>query len=226
MLFILWFCLQMDQHHHRMHIPAPRMKLPSHSESYNPPPEYLSTEEEVHAMLPCLSGCEYTLCTLQAKEWQEQEPEDRNQNFLPHRYHCSLFVYHLRELYVNISSYLTLPASLYVCPPLPCLPTLQIRVAKESSSLPPVYTGTIWTLPRPVSLSKAEKNASMLNYENLISLLLDNFISVEGPSWSCRSDSQTTTTLWPSPLPHHTNNSMSILVLASPLFVQWTSIIM
>ena len=30
-----------------MHIPAPRLKLPGHSESYNPPPEYLPTEEEV-----------------------------------------------------------------------------------------------------------------------------------------------------------------------------------
>ncbi|XP_022254241.1 ribosome biogenesis protein bop1-like [Limulus polyphemus] len=29
------------------HIPAPKMKLPGHEESYNPPPEYLFTKEEV-----------------------------------------------------------------------------------------------------------------------------------------------------------------------------------
>lgn len=32
---------------HKMHIPAPKMRLPGHEESYNPPPEYLLTEEEV-----------------------------------------------------------------------------------------------------------------------------------------------------------------------------------
>ena len=29
------------------HIPAPKMKLPDHAESYNPPPEYLFTQQEV-----------------------------------------------------------------------------------------------------------------------------------------------------------------------------------
>lgn len=32
---------------HRMHLPAPRIPLPGHQESYNPPPEYLFTAEEV-----------------------------------------------------------------------------------------------------------------------------------------------------------------------------------
>ena len=32
---------------HRVHIPAPRMKLPGHAESYNPPPEYLPSQQEV-----------------------------------------------------------------------------------------------------------------------------------------------------------------------------------
>ena len=40
--------LQVDQKKPRMHIPAPRMKLPGHAESYNPPPEYLPSEEEVN----------------------------------------------------------------------------------------------------------------------------------------------------------------------------------
>lgn len=32
---------------HRMHLPAPKIPLPGHHESYNPPPEYLLTNEEV-----------------------------------------------------------------------------------------------------------------------------------------------------------------------------------
>lgn len=32
---------------HKMHVPAPKLPLPGHQESYNPPPEYLLTEEEV-----------------------------------------------------------------------------------------------------------------------------------------------------------------------------------
>jgi len=31
----------------RQHIPAPKLALPGHAESYNPPPEYLFTKEEV-----------------------------------------------------------------------------------------------------------------------------------------------------------------------------------
>lgn len=32
---------------YRQHIPAPKLPLPGHVESYNPPPEYLLTKEEV-----------------------------------------------------------------------------------------------------------------------------------------------------------------------------------
>ena len=35
---------------HGMHIPAPKVKLPGHAESYNPPPEYLPTEDEVRVI--------------------------------------------------------------------------------------------------------------------------------------------------------------------------------
>ncbi|XP_013404052.1 ribosome biogenesis protein bop1-B [Lingula anatina] len=49
------------------HIPAPKMALPGHEESYNPPPEYLLTEEEELA-------------------WKETDPEDRRRNFLPKKY--------------------------------------------------------------------------------------------------------------------------------------------
>lgn len=35
-----------DRHRGPMHIPAPKMPLPGHAESYRPPKEYLLTEEE------------------------------------------------------------------------------------------------------------------------------------------------------------------------------------
>lgn len=45
---------------HRMHLPAPKIPLPGHQESYNPPPEYLFTDEEVPHLVTmspvCLSG--------------------------------------------------------------------------------------------------------------------------------------------------------------------------
>lgn len=52
---------------HRMHLPAPKIPLPGHHESYNPPPEYLFTDEEVRheevrhpwtvSLFTCLSAC-------------------------------------------------------------------------------------------------------------------------------------------------------------------------
>eukprot|EP00041_Stephanoeca_diplocostata_P029441 m.868453 g.868453 ORF g.868453 m.868453 type:complete len:912 (-) comp23562_c0_seq9:224-2959(-) len=49
------------------HIAAPKMSLPGHAESYNPPAEYLPTEKE-------------------RKEWEEMDPEDRPRDFLPQKY--------------------------------------------------------------------------------------------------------------------------------------------
>jgi len=51
-------------------LPAPKLKLPSHSESYNPPEEYIPTEQE-------------------RKEWEEMDPEDREQDYIPKK-HSSL----------------------------------------------------------------------------------------------------------------------------------------
>jgi ribosome biogenesis protein ERB1 len=51
------------------YIPAPKLKPPGHEESYNPPPEYLFTDEE-------------------EKKWSEQEPEERKINFIPQSYSC------------------------------------------------------------------------------------------------------------------------------------------
>ncbi|XP_057684502.1 ribosome biogenesis protein bop1 [Corythoichthys intestinalis] len=49
---------------HRMHLPAPKIPLPGHQESYNPPPEYLFTDEE-RAL------------------WEQQDPSDRKLPFAP-----------------------------------------------------------------------------------------------------------------------------------------------
>lgn len=49
------------------HIVAPKVALPGHAESYNPPPEYIPTEEEI-------------------KRWEDMEPEDRPYNFIPKKY--------------------------------------------------------------------------------------------------------------------------------------------
>ena len=48
-------------------IPAPKLKLPEHDESYNPPAEYLPTEEE-------------------RKEWEDLDEEDRERNYLSKKY--------------------------------------------------------------------------------------------------------------------------------------------
>ncbi|XP_062043855.1 ribosome biogenesis protein BOP1 isoform X1 [Lepus europaeus] len=52
---------------HKMHVPAPKLALPGHAESYNPPPEYLLSEEE-------------------RLTWEQQEPGERKLNFLPHKF--------------------------------------------------------------------------------------------------------------------------------------------
>ncbi|XP_039976835.1 ribosome biogenesis protein bop1 [Xiphias gladius] len=52
---------------HRMHLPAPKIPLPGHQESYNPPPEYLFTDEE-RAL------------------WEQQDPSDRKLPFVPMKF--------------------------------------------------------------------------------------------------------------------------------------------
>lgn len=48
-------------------LPAPKVKLPTNAESYNPPAEYLPSEEE-------------------KKAWEEADKEDREREFLPQKY--------------------------------------------------------------------------------------------------------------------------------------------
>lgn len=48
-------------------LPPPKLRLPTNYESYNPPEEYLPTEEE-------------------RKEWEDKDPEDRERDYLPQKY--------------------------------------------------------------------------------------------------------------------------------------------
>ncbi|KAL5467099.1 hypothetical protein EMCRGX_G031281 [Ephydatia muelleri] len=93
--FMLWSDTDKDPgQRHNMHIPAPKMKLPGHEESYNPPPEYLPTETEI-------------------KAWGEMDPEDRPRNFLPKKYdsllHVPAYANYVRERFERC-------LDLYMCP--------------------------------------------------------------------------------------------------------------
>ncbi|CAO3624585.1 unnamed protein product [Mucor fragilis] len=63
----LWGDDDAPREDHIMHIAAPKMKLPEHDESYNPPAEYLPDEQET-------------------KEWNEMDEEDRPKNYLPKKF--------------------------------------------------------------------------------------------------------------------------------------------
>ncbi|KAL0939096.1 eukaryotic ribosome biogenesis protein 1 [Colletotrichum truncatum] len=52
---------------HIMNIPAPKLPPPGYDLSYNPPPEYLPTEAE-------------------REEWEKQDPEDREKEYLPAKF--------------------------------------------------------------------------------------------------------------------------------------------
>lgn len=77
---------------HKMHVPAPKLALPGHSESYNPPPEYLPSEEEVglvHGGVwagPWPGLAPGSLLPPQRLAWEQQEPEERKLSFLPRRF--------------------------------------------------------------------------------------------------------------------------------------------
>lgn len=79
---------------YRAHLPAPKMPLPSHAESYNPPPEYLLTKEE-------------------EEKWQNMEPEERRMNFLPQKY-SSLRLVPAYKRFINERFERCL--DLYLCP--------------------------------------------------------------------------------------------------------------
>merc|ERR1719402_725660 len=70
--YMLWKTNDQSEYMRRVanHIPAPKMKLPDHAESYNPPPEYLFTQQEKRLW-----------------EYQgEEEPEKSKYSFIPQKY--------------------------------------------------------------------------------------------------------------------------------------------
>ena len=58
-----------ESRRYRFHLPAPKIPLPGHAESYNPPAEYLLSEEEKKAM-------------------EDQDPTERQYNFIPKTHTC------------------------------------------------------------------------------------------------------------------------------------------
>jgi hypothetical protein len=93
--YLLWDKQDKEPKKHPMHIPAPKLKLPGHEESYNPPPEYLPTDEE-------------------KKKWEESHPDDRPRNFLPKK---SVGCSKSKSIYtcLSVCPYICLPACLPVC---------------------------------------------------------------------------------------------------------------
>lgn len=79
---------------HKMHVPAPKLALPGHAESYNPPPEYLPSEEEVGlargggvwALPQRGRGSQLAPLPPQRLAWDQQEPEERKLSFLPRQF--------------------------------------------------------------------------------------------------------------------------------------------
>ncbi|CAG8516384.1 4898_t:CDS:10 [Paraglomus brasilianum] len=63
----LWTDTEQSRSDNPMHLPAPKIKLPEHDESYNPPEEYVPTEKE-------------------KEEWEKKDPEDRDKSYLPKKY--------------------------------------------------------------------------------------------------------------------------------------------
>ncbi|KAM3596728.1 uncharacterized protein V6R79_019460 [Siganus canaliculatus] len=79
---------------HKMHLPAPKTRLPGHHESYNPPPEYLFTDEEKAL-------------------WEQQDPSDRKFPFIPRSFpglrHVPAFPRFIHERFERC-------LDLYLCP--------------------------------------------------------------------------------------------------------------
>ncbi|KAK9493873.1 NUC169 domain-containing protein [Lipomyces doorenjongii] len=67
MVYDLWADDLQEQQPHVMHIPAPKLAKPTNDESYNPPEEYLPSEEEINA-------------------WNETDAMDRERDYLPRKY--------------------------------------------------------------------------------------------------------------------------------------------
>lgn len=83
-----------DSKRNRFHLPAPKVPLPGHAESYNPPSEYLLSPEEVERM-------------------NELPPEEREHNFIPTKYSC---LRHVKGYDNFIKERFERCLDLYLCP--------------------------------------------------------------------------------------------------------------
>jgi ribosome biogenesis protein ERB1 len=78
----------------QFHLPAPKVPLPGHAESYNPPSEYLLSPEEIEAM-------------------KELSPEEREYNFIPTKFSC---LRHVKGYDNFIKERFERCLDLYLCP--------------------------------------------------------------------------------------------------------------
>ncbi|KAJ3260770.1 Ribosome biogenesis protein erb1 [Boothiomyces macroporosus] len=115
------------------HIPAPKLKLPEHNESYNPPSEYLLTKGE-------------------EKEWEEMDPEDRPHNFLPKKHstlrHVGAYKRFIQERFERC-------LDLYLCPR-----TIKQKLDIDPESLIPKLPSPKDLKPFPTKLSITYKGHS------------------------------------------------------------------
>ncbi len=117
------------------HIPAPKLPLPGHAESYNPPPEYLPTPvmktmmmmaflyvhivihssvnpyplPHNHQTTPRCPPTNHKPSQEEARAWEEMEPEERPRNFLPRKFDSLRQVIKLKLMATNNQSPLPPP---------------------------------------------------------------------------------------------------------------------
>ena len=92
--YLIWDEKSGEQIKHHRRLPPPKVPLPGNAESFNPPAEYLFTEDERAA-------------------WEQMDPSDRPSNFIPHKYdalrHVPLYDDLIKERFDRC-------LDLYLCP--------------------------------------------------------------------------------------------------------------
>ena len=92
--YLIWDEKSSESIKHHKRLPPPKVALPGNAESYNPPAEYVFTEEERAA-------------------WEKMDPSDRPSNFVPHKYaalrHVPLYDKLIKERFERC-------LDLYLCP--------------------------------------------------------------------------------------------------------------
>ncbi|KAJ3286890.1 Ribosome biogenesis protein 1 [Rhizoclosmatium sp. JEL0117] len=122
----IWANSDPNAQDHPMHIPAPRMALPDHRESYNPPVEYIPTDEEI-------------------AEWNALDPELRPHNYIPKK-HPNMRSVGAYERFINERFDRCL--DLYLCPRM-----IKKRINIDPESLIPQLPSRKELEPYPTSLS-------------------------------------------------------------------------